>query len=70
MVIKTNKINYCAKCLPLCKINYIQYNASYTTFYLCSTVFFFKKKNKQTKTKTNIPMGAEAKDMWGSMRRN
>lgn len=50
MVIKTNKINYYAKCLPLCKINYIQYNASHITFYLCSTILKNKTKQNQKQT--------------------
>lgn len=68
MVIKTNKINYCAKCLPLCKINYIQYNASYTTFYLCSTVFFFKKRTNKQKQKQTYQWEQKPKtcgEAWG-----
>lgn len=34
MVIKQTKLTYYSKCLPLCKINYIQYNASHTALYL------------------------------------
>lgn len=67
MVIKTNKINYCAKCLPLCKINYIQYNASHITLYLCSTVC--KKRTNKQKQKQTYQWEQKPKT-WGSRRRN
>lgn len=52
MVIKQTKLTYYSKCLPLCKINYIQYNASHTALYLRDKMERKKRSGRRQKQKS------------------
>ena len=49
---KTTKLTCYSKCLPLCKINYIQYNASRTALYLSD-----KRKKEWERAKAKVKEG-------------
>lgn len=67
MVIKQTKLTYYSKCLPLCKINYIHYNASHTALYLCNKIKKIKKKKGVERAKQS--QGGWEKKTWGWTRR-